>query len=371
VTLGRPKEILTAQAAGTPVGRPFPRAHEGRKPQLSLSPVEVDPNPGTQVSLTDSKRLQMLLKNLWSNAKFQVQPAEGGVCGVNVFRAPRRRAGAPRTSRCSTTSPAVRAFDVSENTQPASAFPGGKAEADSSRRSPAGTRAEAGTKPEIWRHLVPLVFLPSSPAELGDPAARPARIICEHARKKRPSQRVPPCICRLKYFRTDRLRPDPRRSPYNPARTRCRAGPRQHERVKSNETFLRSPHLDPGETQFSGPVEDYFPPLIRAPFCWLDLARDKGFQRFWNRVLARAPRRPGPWQNSSSRRRCGAARPCLLPGHAGLDRAHPSLKTQSSDRGPTFPVQESARLDRGPSSLRLRAARFFLRPTSSALTTTP
>src|SRR6204780_1802142 len=66
------EEILTANLLET-VGRPF--RHEAENRHLSFE-IEVDPNLGRSM-VTDSKRLQQVLKNLLSNAfKFT---AEGGV----------------------------------------------------------------------------------------------------------------------------------------------------------------------------------------------------------------------------------------------------------------------------------------------------
>src|SRR5213082_4273933 len=66
------EEILTANLLET-VGRPF--RHEAENRQLAFT-VEVDPNLARSI-VTDSKRLQQVLKNLLSNAfKFT---AEGGV----------------------------------------------------------------------------------------------------------------------------------------------------------------------------------------------------------------------------------------------------------------------------------------------------
>ncbi|MDP1582310.1 MAG: response regulator, partial [Bradyrhizobium sp.] len=66
------EEILTANLLDS-VGRPF--RHEAENRQLSFN-IDVDPNLGRSI-VTDSKRLQQVLKNLLSNAfKFT---AEGGV----------------------------------------------------------------------------------------------------------------------------------------------------------------------------------------------------------------------------------------------------------------------------------------------------
>ncbi|MDO9560149.1 MAG: ATP-binding protein, partial [Bradyrhizobium sp.] len=66
------EEILTANLLDS-VGRPF--RHEAENRQLSFT-IDVDPNLGRSI-VTDSKRLQQVLKNLLSNAfKFT---AEGGV----------------------------------------------------------------------------------------------------------------------------------------------------------------------------------------------------------------------------------------------------------------------------------------------------
>src|SRR5205085_1745368 len=66
------EEILTANLLET-VGRPF--RHEAENRQLSFN-IDIDPNLGRSI-VTDSKRLQQVLKNLLSNAfKFT---AEGGV----------------------------------------------------------------------------------------------------------------------------------------------------------------------------------------------------------------------------------------------------------------------------------------------------
>jgi HAMP domain-containing protein/CheY-like chemotaxis protein len=73
------EEILTSDVLET-VGRPF--RHEAESRQLSFD-VDIDPNLPHSI-VTDSKRLQQVLKNLLSNAfKFT---AEGGV-GLRVFAA--------------------------------------------------------------------------------------------------------------------------------------------------------------------------------------------------------------------------------------------------------------------------------------------
>ena len=87
------EEILTSNLLET-VGRPF--RHEAENRQLSFE-IDVDPNLGRSI-VTDSKRLQQVLKNLLSNAfKFT---AEGGVRLQRVGA--RSAAGAP-SIRCSTT----------------------------------------------------------------------------------------------------------------------------------------------------------------------------------------------------------------------------------------------------------------------------
>jgi len=57
------EEILTSSLLET-VGRPF--RHEADNRQLSFS-INLDPNLGRSI-VTDSKRLQQVLKNLLSNA---------------------------------------------------------------------------------------------------------------------------------------------------------------------------------------------------------------------------------------------------------------------------------------------------------------
>jgi HAMP domain-containing protein/signal transduction histidine kinase/CheY-like chemotaxis protein len=79
------EEILTASLLDT-VGRPF--RHEAENRQLSFN-IEVDPNLGRSI-VTDSKRLQQVLKNLLSNAfkftaegevRLRVSVASGGWSG--------------------------------------------------------------------------------------------------------------------------------------------------------------------------------------------------------------------------------------------------------------------------------------------------
>jgi HAMP domain-containing protein/CheY-like chemotaxis protein/signal transduction histidine kinase len=97
------EEILTANLLDT-VGRPF--RHEAENRQLSFN-IEVDPNLGRSI-VTDSKRLQQVLKNLLSNAfKFT---AEGGV-RLNVSAAV---GGWSAEHPVLNHSPAVVAFEVSD-----------------------------------------------------------------------------------------------------------------------------------------------------------------------------------------------------------------------------------------------------------------
>jgi CheY-like chemotaxis protein/signal transduction histidine kinase/HAMP domain-containing protein len=97
------EEILTANLLDT-VGRPF--RHEAENRQLSFN-IEVDPNLGRSI-VTDSKRLQQVLKNLLSNAfKFT---AEGGV-RLNVSAAV---GGWTAEHPVLNHSPAVVAFEVSD-----------------------------------------------------------------------------------------------------------------------------------------------------------------------------------------------------------------------------------------------------------------
>jgi HAMP domain-containing protein/CheY-like chemotaxis protein/signal transduction histidine kinase len=97
------EEILTANLLDT-VGRPF--RHEAENRQLSFN-IDVDPNLGRSI-VTDSKRLQQVLKNLLSNAfKFT---AEGGV-RLNVSAAV---GGWSAEHPVLNHSPAVVAFEVSD-----------------------------------------------------------------------------------------------------------------------------------------------------------------------------------------------------------------------------------------------------------------
>ncbi len=97
------EEILTTNLLDT-VGRPF--RHEADNRQLSFN-VDVDPNLGRSI-VTDSKRLQQVLKNLLSNAfKFT---AEGGV-RLNVSAA---LGGWSAEHPVLNHSPAVVAFEVSD-----------------------------------------------------------------------------------------------------------------------------------------------------------------------------------------------------------------------------------------------------------------
>jgi HAMP domain-containing protein/CheY-like chemotaxis protein/signal transduction histidine kinase len=97
------EEILTANLLDT-VGRPF--RHEAENRQLSFT-IEVDPSLGRSI-VTDSKRLQQVLKNLLSNAfKFT---AEGGV-RLSVSAA---LGGWSAEHPVLNHSPAVVAFEVSD-----------------------------------------------------------------------------------------------------------------------------------------------------------------------------------------------------------------------------------------------------------------
>jgi HAMP domain-containing protein/CheY-like chemotaxis protein/signal transduction histidine kinase len=97
------EEILTSNLLET-VGRPF--RHEAENRQLSFN-IDVDPNLGRSI-VTDSKRLQQVLKNLLSNAfKFT---AEGGV-RLSVSAA---LGGWSAEHPVLNHSPAVVAFEVSD-----------------------------------------------------------------------------------------------------------------------------------------------------------------------------------------------------------------------------------------------------------------
>ena len=97
------EEILTSNLLET-VGRPF--RHEAENRQLSFT-IDVDPNLGRSI-VTDSKRLQQVLKNLLSNAfKFT---AEGGV-RLSVSAA---LGGWSAEHPVLNHSPAVIAFEVSD-----------------------------------------------------------------------------------------------------------------------------------------------------------------------------------------------------------------------------------------------------------------
>jgi len=97
------EEILTSNLLET-VGRPF--RHEAENRQLSFN-VDLDPNLGRSI-ITDSKRLQQVLKNLLSNAfKFT---AEGGV-RLSVSAA---LGGWSAEHPVLNHSPAVVAFEVSD-----------------------------------------------------------------------------------------------------------------------------------------------------------------------------------------------------------------------------------------------------------------
>src|SRR5206468_298364 len=97
------EEILMTNLLDT-VGRPF--RHEADNRQLSFN-IDIDPNLGRSI-VTDSKRLQQVLKNLLSNAfKFT---AEGGVrLGVSAAAS-----GWSAEHPILSHSPAVIAFEVSD-----------------------------------------------------------------------------------------------------------------------------------------------------------------------------------------------------------------------------------------------------------------
>src|SRR5437667_5957652 len=97
------EEILTSNLLDT-VGRPF--RHEAENRQLSFD-IEVDPHLGRSI-VTDSKRLQQVLKNLLSNA-FKVT-AEGGV----RLRVSAAVGGWSGEHPVLNHSPAVVAFEVSD-----------------------------------------------------------------------------------------------------------------------------------------------------------------------------------------------------------------------------------------------------------------
>src|SRR5438045_4012202 len=98
------EEILTSNLLET-VGRPF--RHEAENRQLSFT-VELDPNLARSL-VTDSKRLQQVLKNLLSNAfKFT---AEGGV----RLRVSAAVGGWSAEHPVLNTAPAVIAFEVSDS----------------------------------------------------------------------------------------------------------------------------------------------------------------------------------------------------------------------------------------------------------------
>src|SRR5437868_871970 len=98
------EEILTANLLDT-VGRPF--RHEAENRQLAFN-IELDPNLARSI-VTDSKRLQQVLKNLLSNAfKFT---AEGGV-RLKVSAA---LGGWSAEHPVLNTAPAVIAFEVSDS----------------------------------------------------------------------------------------------------------------------------------------------------------------------------------------------------------------------------------------------------------------
>jgi CheY-like chemotaxis protein/signal transduction histidine kinase len=97
------EEILAANLLET-VGRPF--RHEAENRQLSFT-IDIDPNLPRSI-VTDSKRLQQVLKNLLSNAfKFT---ADGGV-GLRVTAAP---SGWSSDHPLLSAAPGVIAFEVSD-----------------------------------------------------------------------------------------------------------------------------------------------------------------------------------------------------------------------------------------------------------------
>ena len=195
------EEILTANLLET-VGRPF--RHEAENRQLTFD-IDVDPNLGRSI-VTDSKRLQQVLKNLLSNAfKFT---AEGGV-RLSVSAA---LGGWSAEHPFSITRRAVVAFEVSDT---GIGIPAGEAEADL-RGLPAGRRRH---QPQIWRHR---------PRPCHQPRARkPARRRNPSAQHPRQGQHLH-ALSAAEIFRADGRAAHHAPSPYA-ARRRCR--PSTQERI--------------------------------------------------------------------------------------------------------------------------------------------
>ena len=237
------EEILTSNLLET-VGRPF--RHEAENRQLSFN-IDVDPNLGRSI-VTDSKRLQQVLKNLLSNAfKFT---AEGGV-RLSVSAA---LGGWSAEHPVLNQSPAVIAFEVSDT---GIGIPAEKQKLifEAFQQADAGTSRKyggTGLGLAISRELASLlggeIHLQSTPGQ------------GQHLR----------ALSAAEIFRADRGAARQRRRRSTMRRRRCRSRRRNASSSRLPDDRL---NLEPGDTILLIVEDD--PHYARV---LVDLARDKGFK---------------------------------------------------------------------------------------------
>ena len=237
------EEILTSSLLET-VGRPF--RHEAENRQLSFD-IEVDDNLARSM-VTDSKRLQQVLKNLLSNAfKFT---AEGG---VQAHRLGRRRRLERRASDPQSCARRRRLRGVRHRHRHSP----GKAETDL-RGVPAGRRRH---QPQIRRHRP----RPCHQPRTGEPARRRN----SSAQRARQGQHLR-ALSAAEIFR-----PDGRAA--HPCPVAVRDGAGAAGRATQERVIEQLPddrlNLEPGDTILLIVEDD--PHYARV---LIDLARDKGFK---------------------------------------------------------------------------------------------
>ena len=284
------EEILTSSLLDT-VGRPF--RHEAENRQLSFN-VEVDENLARSM-VTDSKRLQQVLKNLLSNAfKFT---AEGGV-ELTVSAAARRL-----ERRASDPQPCAGRRRLRGDRHRHRHSPR-KAEADL-RGVPAGRRRH---QPQIRRHRP----RPCHQPRTGEPARR-RNPSAQHARQGQHLHALSAAEIFRPHGRAARRLPRRR----SLLRRRCRS---QRRRSASIEQIAGRP---------AQPRTGRYHPADRRGRSALCAGAARSRPRQGLQGAGRQPRRRGARARQAVPADGGFAR-CLPAGHAGLDRAEPA-QAQSAD----------------------------------------